>query len=79
MEMKSSRKIKNYQIQYHLSTMIYGHKAILGLDNKLSIVDLKNKVCIGEFEVDGRVENMTISRDLNEIILYTNKCKLYRF
>ena len=55
-----------------------GHMLVIGMDKKISFVDLVTNVCLGEFECDGRVDRIKISNDQKEIFVYTSQCKLYR-
>ena len=55
-----------------------GHMLVIGMDKKISFVDLVRNVCLGEFECDGRVDRIKISNDQKEIFVYTSQCKLYR-
>ena len=49
-----------------------GDMLVLGMDMRISFVDINSHVCLGEFECDGRVESIGISNDQKEIFVYTN-------
>ena len=72
MEPQASIKISNYQVKNHISTVKMGDMLVLGMDMRISFVDINSHVCLGEFECDGRVESIGISNDKKEIFVYTN-------
>ena len=78
MKNHGSIKVPNYSVLNHIRTMKLGNLLILAMRNSISIICFENKVCIGEFTCDGRVDKMICSNDNKQIFIYTDKCKLYR-
>ena len=78
MKFKDSIKIEKYEVVNHITTIQLGEMLVQGMRNLVSFICLKNKVCIGEFMCDGRVDRIRVSNDNKEIFIYTDKCKLYR-
>ena len=70
--------VDNYKMENHVTTFKVGPLVILGMNDKLSFVDVKQKVCLIEFECEGKVDSVRASNDGREIYIYTNDCKLYR-
>ena len=68
----TSDKIPNYEMKNHISTLKTGDLFILGMHHRVSFIDNKANVCIGEFKCEGRVDSIRISNDEKEIFIYTD-------
>ena len=75
---KESIVMEGYSVLHHKTTLLLEDYLIIGMDNHVTFFHRGKSVCICEFECQGQVVSIMTSFDQNEVIVFTDECKIYR-